>query len=547
MVNKYEYVVLDVETNGLSSLRDDLLSISIYKPDTEEIYDRYLPLELQKDVYTTEINGIRKKDLKGKLPLSQEEVDEFIECFELDKRTILTYGSLDERFIKNYFIRKKLKGYERMKFFNFKHNIISSRFSEGNITKDNLCILFGIDNVTSVHTGANDCILEWKLFELLDNRRLLITHNRIFEFNEDYIIPASYLCNYPNMKYHVRNFPRIKVNERKIKEFTVIGKDIKKFPTNFNGSIIEHVINSMLGVEKVDSNEFLRKNKSKLRCFGTLPSEIEYVPVIENNDGTVTAVREVDKKLIAELNAFVDVLKRNLEPLIKYLQHDIFKDKPVLSQELVVNRDQNVLALCDLSNEEAVVEVKTYGSLDVNKYKEQIYFQANGRDMYVLQTVWKTQKAQLGFRILKIEFEEGIAGADDLQARIEAFKKKVPNKNLEVVAYINYESPVTLKCKCCEHQWDVSYKVATYKPLCPVCNPKQKKTVTNTPIIKVSPIEKYRKKIMEKSNGTIEVLAYTGAKERAVVKCLVCNHEWGYRADHLSDRCYCPMCRKRQN
>ena len=45
------YVVLDVETNGLSSLRDDLLSISIYKPDDGELYDRFLPLELAKKVF----------------------------------------------------------------------------------------------------------------------------------------------------------------------------------------------------------------------------------------------------------------------------------------------------------------------------------------------------------------------------------------------------------------------------------------------------------------------------------------------------------------
>lgn len=60
-----KYVVLDVETNGLSSLRDDLLSISIYKPDDGKLYDHFLTLELAKEVLTTRINGIKKSDLKG--------------------------------------------------------------------------------------------------------------------------------------------------------------------------------------------------------------------------------------------------------------------------------------------------------------------------------------------------------------------------------------------------------------------------------------------------------------------------------------------------
>ena len=112
-----------------------------------------------------------------------------------------------------------------MRFYNFKHDIISSRFSEGNITKDNLCILFGIEGVQAVHTGENDCLLEWKLFEKLNGRRLLITRNRVFEFNEDYIIPASYLSYYPNLKYHVKDFPKLNVDTEFIKEFVVIGKN----------------------------------------------------------------------------------------------------------------------------------------------------------------------------------------------------------------------------------------------------------------------------------------------------------------------------------
>lgn len=96
-INAKDYVVLDVETNGLSSLRDDLLSISIYKPDDKKTYDRFLPLELSNNLETTYINGITKKMLKDKEPLTQEEFDKVIKEFELENRTILIYGNIDEK------------------------------------------------------------------------------------------------------------------------------------------------------------------------------------------------------------------------------------------------------------------------------------------------------------------------------------------------------------------------------------------------------------------------------------------------------------------
>ena len=49
---KKEFVVLDLETNGLRCKYDDLLSISIYDPQNGMCYDRFLPLEMQPIVQT---------------------------------------------------------------------------------------------------------------------------------------------------------------------------------------------------------------------------------------------------------------------------------------------------------------------------------------------------------------------------------------------------------------------------------------------------------------------------------------------------------------
>lgn len=175
---------------------------------TASTYDRFLPLDLNRDVYTTEINGITKRDLKGRSHLVQADVDELFSTFELDRRTILHYGGLDERFIRDYFARHNLAGYERMHFFNFKRMICSTKFSDGSLSKDRLCEAFGIEGVSSVHTGMNDCKLEWQLFKAFDGRYLLATM-RAFNWqfsalDPDYIVPVSYLSTFPNLSPPLR-------------------------------------------------------------------------------------------------------------------------------------------------------------------------------------------------------------------------------------------------------------------------------------------------------------------------------------------------------
>lgn len=548
------YVVLDVETNGLSSLRDDLLSISIYQPDTQRMYNRFLPLELNRDVYTTHINGIAKKDLKKATPLTQEEINQLISDFDLHKRTILTYGSIDEKFIRNYFKRKGLSGFDQLKFFNFKRNIISSRFSDGSISKDNLCRLFGIENVQDLHSGVNDCLLEWKLFEKLNGNKLLITYNKVFELNDDYIVPASYLANYPNFKYHTQNLPKFKCSAKIVKRFTVTGQAIKKFPTNFNGLTIEHLINTMLGAERIDSSAFLVQNKSKLKYIGKLPSPYDEIYMSFNADGTVSAVEEKDKKLATELNTFILLLKKEITPLVNFIKKSIFHNQHILSQELVIHKDKNVLALCDLSSEDAVLEIKTYGILNFDTVGNQLFYESNGRECYILQIEWSLKK--MSFVISKVEFEiDNSIPINSLESRIANFLSRIENEKVDVVEYIDSYSKVTLRCQVCGNTFSKSYNAMLKRSQCPHCNPKstQVNSSQKNKTISVSPEEKkaaraasFFERVKDNSDGTVSALTYNGARDKLTARCNICGYQWDIRADHLLIRAYCPKCRKKR-
>lgn len=487
--NPHKYVVFDVETNGLNPKKDDLLSFSLYKPDDKKAYTRFLPLELANTVKTTSINGIKTSDLKECTPLTKQEFNEIVSEFELKSRIILTYSGdeFDEKFLKEYMRRHSIYGFNDLKFQSIKRQFLSSIYSGGNVSKDNLCIAFGIEGVSDIHSSENDCLLEWRLFEKMDGDYFLITHGNthdyVYRMNSEYVIPASYLVSYPNLNRLIRNRPYIKCESKLVKVFEFEIADIQRYGSNFEGLAIEQLINKMLNVKTIDSTQFLSENKNKLEYIGKIPGAKEVIPLQFREDGSVKVLNEKYAVREKSMNSSIDEYRQILRPMVEYIRDVVFEGAEIFSQELVVNNEHNILALCDLSSKEAVLEIKTDNN-DAMYYKEQFYYEANGRKCYHLQMEWvrntKTLDAEkIVFKISEIECEEdGEIGefrgigirARQRKQRVTDLKEKLKTSNIILLDYYDTKHPVRLKCMECGYEWEISYYLANKtKPQCQKC------------------------------------------------------------------------------
>ena len=568
MVDTTKYVVLDVETNGLSSLKDDLLSVSIYMPCCDKRYERFLPLELpsafdpffyidKRQVYlylknsveqikekfidggnanpytireyeerkkqlerlvnaypvvvdkinpkklfplvvkTTEINGITYEMVKNQKAYTQAEIDSLIEEFELDKRIILHYGSIDEKFLRNYFKRNKLPGFERLTFHNIKNDIISSGFG-GNVTKDNLCHVFGIKGITDIHTGINDCILQWQLFlKIQEQGKLIVLGDDVFTFSEDYILPISYISSMPKLQSIASDkLPNIKAQGKTVFEHDIFGSWVKKFETNISGITIEHLLYNLLSVEQQNNSKFLAENRRHLKKLGKLPSPFDDIPIVRKSDGTITTTSQSDshKKYVDEVNFVTEQLRNELPPIVKFMQSKIFNNETILGQELIVDNDRRVLALCDLSNAHGVLEIKTGTNFNLSKIKWQLYFQSNNRKVYTMHIDWAgvtARKKYIKFVVSEIDFVE--------QVKVEKIPK-APRIKIEKLLPKTEQEKIEHALKKC-----------------------QDKVLTMTASILVN----------EYIRGTYG---------KAIFQCKNCNHSWEQRTDHFYRRPRCPAC-----
>ena len=425
---KGKYVVFDVETNGVRKVNDDLLSLSIYDPTTGKCYNRYLPLELQPLVLTTWINGIKDRDLENASHISQEELEKLIDFFDLKNKTLLSFsggqGTFDSTFIINYCKRHNLVGFENLHYENIKSMFPKAGFGlEGQMSKDNLCRLLKIDGVQNVHSSMNDCILEWKLFEKIKTEKLLFIDQHLFKYHEGYIIPVSYLNNHPELiSFANITVPYIMGKANAIYEFSLPKnalKKVKKFPTNITGISLENGINSFLKAEKQDNFEFLAKNKSSLEYIGSLDSRITQIPVEAQKDGTMKSLDHQFDEYVEEVNEVTKIIADCLTPVFDFIKKEIFTGDKIMSQELSISDDGKVLALCDLSDRENVLEIKTFNVYEkdgpiATSLARQLYYQSKGRKTFVLSIDFDEHiniKGEyvtdaVNIRIYKITFEE---------------------------------------------------------------------------------------------------------------------------------------------
>lgn len=403
-VDKTKYVVLDVETNGLT-VDYDLLSISLFMPDTGKKYERYLPPEKNKKVLSeaSAINGITDEMVIDKKPMDQVEWDALVNEFELDKREILHYGKIDQTFIKYYLLEHGIKGFSKLTFHNIKRHFLTNSFSSGEYSKDNLCRGLGIEGVKEVHNGLNDCILEWKLFDKIDGGFVLCLRlgdwqMGMYKLTDKYYIPASRIRYFPNMKYAV-NLPDLKVDFQEIFSLDLSKKCYNKKDMWFQpaGFASERIIRASINAINIEDDSFAKENFRNLELIGKFsykPDEYE-IPVIENNDGTLTAVREEDKEAVEEMNRAMLQIKSELPRLFDFVKKEIFQGKQINTQETIINHELKSFGYTDFSNEVACLEMKfSDGMMDdfyfnkyhplINKHKYQLFILSNGRPTYLL-------------------------------------------------------------------------------------------------------------------------------------------------------------------
>ena len=403
---KNKYLVFDVETNGVRKTNDDLLSLSIYDPTTGICYTRYFPLDLQPLILTEHIHGITDKTLAEATHWTQEEVDWLIDFFHINDRVLLSYsggdGSFDCAFVQNYCKRHGLTGFESVQLENIKDLVPCAPFEfEGQLSKDNLCKLFGIKGVRKKHSSYNDCILEWKLFEKLKPEHLFFINERLYKFSTEYVVPFSYLSACPELvSFAGITIPHVKGTATELFRLKFpdnLLKTLKKFPTNITGVSIEQGINALIGAEKQDNSRFLYENKSHLEYVGSLKRNIKEIQITVDENGLLKAVSKKDAKYIQGVNSVTKTILDYIKPLADYLKSNVFEGDRIMTQELVVSRDRKTLALCDLSDSKNVVEIKTKRVLSpqgdgtiVEDLATQLFLQANGRKTYVLSVLFDT-------------------------------------------------------------------------------------------------------------------------------------------------------------
>ena len=449
---KNKYIVFDVETNGIRTKFDDLLSISIYDPTTGLCYNRFFPLHLQPIILNTFIHGISDQTLEDSTHITQEELDQIIDYFQLRNKIILSFsggkGTFDQNFFRNYCKRHQAEGFDVLQFENIKNKLPSPGWGfSGQMTKDNLCRLFQIDGIKSLHSGINDCVLEWKLYEKIASANYFFHNGNLYKYHPEYILPITYLNQNPGLEKSINiSVPFIDGCFETVFSYSLpdeVLPNLKKFPTNITGIALENAIKFILNVKGEDNISFLAQNKSKIEYIGSLESQFIDIPMTQQSDGLLKAQNSRDIEYVEQINQVTKCIMENISPVIEFIVNHIFVDEQIKGQELVISPDRKILALCDFSSPTSIMEMKTFDIKNEDKTNlyRQLYYQSNGREIYIM--TFNFEKHYDNYH--DVQTEQQIIDGLNISIYHVTLKATMPDK-VVYTKILNSEEVTVLKC-----------------------------------------------------------------------------------------------------
>ena len=136
-----------------------------------------------------------------------------------------------------------------------------------------------------------------------------------------------------------------------------------------------------------------------------MESEFYEIPIFFE-DGLIKTNEQIFQHFINEINGTHKILKndKNLKNVVSYITNNIFNKQKLSSQELVVNKKDSILSLCDLSSEKSILEIKTSSPILLEnekryfeKFKYQLYYQSNNRKTYLMTIEFANDKIAINF------------------------------------------------------------------------------------------------------------------------------------------------------
>ena len=157
-----------------------------------------------------------------------------------------------------------------------------------------------------------------------------------------------------------------------------------------------------------------------LKMVGKLPSEYIEIPVIKREDGTLKSLNPQYEEYIRSVNETSNIIRSGITEVIDYIREKIFYNKEIRTQEITISENNRVLALCDLSSDDAVLEMKTFDIFSVYHSRKredvirQMYYQKGNKELYAMSIIFDASCAQNGerklenliFKIYKVEIKK---------------------------------------------------------------------------------------------------------------------------------------------